>query len=66
LSEKEKKDFEKKYKNDVALLLSNLTRWNGKMPSNYDIIAGEQMPIPLCDRPYDKAEKVEEYCRFSE
>jgi hypothetical protein len=47
LSEKEKKDFEKKYKNDVALLLSNLTRWNGKMPSNYDIIAGEQMPIPL-------------------
>jgi hypothetical protein len=24
------------------------------------------MPIPLCDRPYDKAEKVEEYCRFSE
>ena len=66
LSEKEKKDFEKKYKNDVALLLSNLTRWNGKMPSNYDIIAGEQMAIPLWDRPYDKAEKVEEYCRFSE
>ena len=36
------------------------------MPSNYDIIVGEVMPILPYDKSYDEAVVLDKYCRFWE